>query len=273
MVEVVAPADVVRVQQVGQVGPGERLGDVVGPVPRHQVALAAHRVLRVGALGGPRGDHRQVGGEAPGRYRLEHVVVQHEVLGVRPVVGDVGPHVVAHDLVGDALMAAGAAALLGVGDEAIHLPAVHVRQAVGGLVRRAGILVLVVHERRDAFAGQRVGHADGGLTALHRDPVGARVDAEVRVERPVLLHDDDHVLDLVYALQGRRGRGDSLRSLGGLGDAESDDGAQCQGGVHHVTKAEPHLHSLPLVWPGIPPCLRIGGRIGVFTFKGGQAFR
>src|SRR4029077_1867685 len=150
---------------------------------------------------GPRGDQRQVRGEAPGGHRLEHVVVKHEVLGVRPVVGDVGPHVVAHDLVGDALVTDRAAVLLGVGDEAVHLPAVHVHQAVGGLVRRAGILVLVVHERGNTLARHRIGHANGRHAALHRDPVGTRVDAEVGVERPVLLHDDDHVLDLVYALQ------------------------------------------------------------------------
>jgi hypothetical protein len=41
---------------------------------------------------------------------------------------------------------------------------------------------------------------------MRRDAVRARVRPEVRVERAVFLHDNDHVLDLVDAGLERRGR-------------------------------------------------------------------
>jgi hypothetical protein len=75
------------------------------------------------------------------------------------------------------------------------------------------------------------------------------------------------MLDLLYALQRWRGRRHSLRSGGGLDDAQRGDGAQGQDGVHHETKAMPHLSALHLVWPGIPPSFPIAGRIRGFTFK------
>ena len=37
-------------------------------------------------------------GEAPGRGRLEHVVLEHEPLGVGPVVGDLPGVVIAHHI-------------------------------------------------------------------------------------------------------------------------------------------------------------------------------
>ena len=39
----------------------------------------------------------------------------------------------------------------------------HLAKDIGVPVRRTGILVLVVHERGDALARQRIGHADRGL--------------------------------------------------------------------------------------------------------------
>ena len=69
--------------------------------------------------------------------------------------------------------------------------------AFGVVVRTAAVHVGVVDVRVDARAGLRVGHAHGRLTVAHRDAVGTRERAEVRVERPVLLHDHDDVLDLV----------------------------------------------------------------------------
>ena len=49
----------------------------------------------------------------------------------------------------------------------------------------------------DAFVRRGVGIADGRHPVLHGDPVGARIGAEVGVERAVLLHDDHDVADLV----------------------------------------------------------------------------
>ena len=49
----------------------------------------------------------------------------------------------------------------------------------------------------DALAQCWVGNTDCGLTVLHRITLRPRVGPEVAVERPVLLHDDHNVLDLV----------------------------------------------------------------------------
>ena len=68
--------------------------------------------------------------QAPRRDRLEHVILQDEILGVRPVVGDLPGVVIAHDIgrpgrqahggrrVGRA--AAAVAAQLGGPDKAVH---------------------------------------------------------------------------------------------------------------------------------------------------------
>jgi len=66
-------------------------------------------------------------------------------------------------------------------------------------VRTAAVQVVRVVERTDAAAVRGIRHAD-----VRRDSVRARIRAEVGVERPVLLHDHDDVLDLVDA--GRRRR-------------------------------------------------------------------
>jgi hypothetical protein len=52
-------------------------------------------------------------------------------------------------------------------------------------------------ERPNAVGALRVWDAHGGPTVLESDAIGPRVRAEVAIERPVLLHHHDHVLDLV----------------------------------------------------------------------------
>jgi hypothetical protein len=56
---------------------------------------------------------------------------------------------------------------------------------------------IVVRPRAGSTA--RIGHADGEAAALRRDPVGSGEGPEVRVERPVLLHDHHYVADAVDA--------------------------------------------------------------------------
>ena len=176
-----------------------------------RVVDAAVRV-RAAAARRPAADQVQVGRQGPRVDRLEHVVLQNEVPGVRPVVGDLAGVVIAHDVRRAARQAhrrrwvGGAAAAAGLilcgPDEPVHLAAVDVRDRFaeivpGAAVHQAGIVVRLV-----AALGARVGHAHGELAVLRGNAVGSRVGAEERIERPVLLHDDDDVPDLADA--GRR---------------------------------------------------------------------
>ena len=88
---------------------------------------------------------------------------------------------------------------LRLSDEAIHLPTVDVARFVRVVVRSTTVHVRVIDVRRDALLGLRVVHADRWLAVLHRDAVRARERAEIRVERAVLLHDHNDMLDLVNA--------------------------------------------------------------------------
>ncbi len=166
-------------------------------------------------------------GQAPRGIGLEHVVLEDEVVRVGPVVRDVRAVVVAHHVGAATAVAArrvvrlGAAghALLLLGDEPVHLAAVDVglrgREAVG----TAEAAVLAVVERADAAAGGGIRHARNRprVPGQARDPVRARVGAEVGVERAVLLHDDHHVPDLVDPLESRRRWCDRRRGGGARG--------------------------------------------------------
>ena len=214
----VAPGDVVLVQQVGEIGPRvDRLaaGRVLRLVRRGQRVLdrvdAARRRVRA-AAGRPFRDHEQVRRQAPRGVRLEHVVLQHEVARVGPVVRDLARVVVAHHVrvrraeraqrrVGvDA--AADAQPAPGLAHEAVHLPAVDVADRVEVLVRAAAVAVAGVVVRVEADSAAGIRRADGEVPAAPRQAVRSRVRAEVGVERAVLLHDHDDVADLVDPRQG-----------------------------------------------------------------------
>ena len=160
--------------------------------------------------------------EAPRGDRLEHVVLQHEIMRIGPVVRDVRAGVVAHHVRRAAavaarrverLRAAGHASLL-LADEPVHAAAVDVGRRSGRGMGAAEAAVFAIVEGADAPAAA----PDPGRTGPSRiprqprNPVGAGVGAEVRIERAVLLHDDHDVADLVDpdALgtwrHGRRGR-------------------------------------------------------------------
>ena len=214
--DVVAPADVRLVQQVRQVGPrvvGYSAGRVLRltrwRARRLHGRAAARGDVRDRALRRPAGDEVQMLGQAPGEVWLEHVVLQDEVPRVRPVVRDLVPVVVAHD-VGparreragrrvDLRRACGATTAGGLQHEAVHPPAGDVADRVDVVVRSARVAVRGVVVGTNAAASRR---RDAEVL---RQTVGAWIRPEVGVERPVLLHDHDDVPDQVDAA-GRAGR-------------------------------------------------------------------
>ena len=203
--QVVAPADLVLVQQIGDLGPpvvgrlrcrervvlirdlgqtqergravaaGRRLTVGVG---LHEVRrLAAHRPHHVHAVGRPGGHHVQVRRQAPAQIGLEHVVLEHEVLGVLPVVRDLPGVVITHDvkarrppedspqliLGGDRHVAAEPVGIdmqrLDAGDEPVHRPVADIGHRVHRHVRPAVIDVLVIVVGLLAAVLLRVRHA------------------------------------------------------------------------------------------------------------------
>ena len=215
--DVVRPANVMRVQEPGDIGPGKvdgrlacteflthGLPELLDAVGSDDVVDAAHR-RAVAAPGRPGGDHVQVVGKRPRLDRLEHVIVQHEVAGVGPVVWYLRCRVVAHHVgrtearaCGVGRRGAGLPRRVALPDEAVHLAVVDVCHRIGLGMRAAAIDVGGVVVRPGASAAG-VRHTDGWHTRVHGEAVGPRKGTEVAVEGPVLLHDDDHVLDLVDA--------------------------------------------------------------------------
>src|SRR5713226_7492417 len=135
------------------------------------------------------------------------MVLEHEVLRVGPVIWYLASIVVAHDVRGAGAVTSGivgraatAVAFLRLRDEAVHLAAVDVGGRVRLAVRAAAIEVFGVVEWIDALAAAGVVDADNELAVRGRKAIGAGIRAEVLIERPVLLHDDDHVLNLVDAV-------------------------------------------------------------------------
>ncbi len=163
----------------------------------------------------PAGYHEEVRRKTPRAYRFEQAILQHEVLGVCPIVWQLGLRVITHDR---RLMppydarrnirwaAAGFWSAAHRADEAIHFPAVDVGVRSFGAVGTAGVFVAGVVIRLDARSSLRIGNADSRDAVAHWDAVGAGKRAEITIERPVLLHHDDHVLYLVNAVR-RRGSG------------------------------------------------------------------
>jgi len=121
------------------------------------------------------------------------VILKHEVAGVHPVVRDVAADVIAHH-VGMARVIRPAQILVGHGDEAVHLPARYVAQEGGLVVRVVSVAVMVVDPRLSTASVTRVRQARTSGNAVR-----AGEGPEIGVERPVLLHDHDDVLDLVNA--------------------------------------------------------------------------
>ncbi len=231
---VVRPADVVPVQQPGDVGPDVRTrrpirGDpclaVIGSVASRelQVRSTTHRIAEVGARRRPARHQEQMGGKRPRRLGREHVVLQHEVLRVRPVVRDLGGGVIAHDVRLAARTPLGLPALEDVGmvlapvadllqrpDEPVHPRAVSVDRRAHRSVGATRVEAVRVVVGPSTDTGLRIGDADVDVAVrVPRESVRAGERAEVVIERAVLLHDHDDVGDVVDADVGidRRIRG------------------------------------------------------------------
>ena len=146
-----------------------------------------------------------MGGEAPRADGLEHVVVEHEVLRVGPVVRDLASVVVTHHVGSRGWAAvrvvdpdhAAPRGDLGLSDEPVHLAPVDVGARVLGAVRATAVDERRIVVRAHALARAHVARADGRHAVTAGDPVGAGERAEVAVKRAVLLHDHDEVPDLV----------------------------------------------------------------------------
>jgi hypothetical protein len=99
--------------------------------------------------------------------------------------------------------------------------------------------------RLDAPPRLGVGVADGGDAVRHGDAVGAGIGAEVAVERAILLHDNDDVLDLVDAARDERGRMTGVRRLARLGATRDD--AYPGGEAHEHGGRDDRSHTCPRV--------------------------
>jgi len=149
----------------------------------------------------------EVIGQRPRCHGLEHVVVEHEVLGVGPVVRDLRRRVVAHDIGCRRVRTGRLSTVLAphpflpfaawVMNPSIFPPC-DVDARTTFVVRPASVDVGRVVVWRLAPAC-RHGHAHRRHAIRARNAVGTRIGAEVAVERAVLLLDDDDVLDLVDA--------------------------------------------------------------------------
>ena len=180
--------------------------------------------------------------QAPRAHALEQMILQDEAMRVCPVVRDLGGGVIAHHIrdppprgratswyagINDAEpLAAGSQCL----NEAIHASAVDVCSRSPGCVRTPEIDQVRVVERAEAVSCVRVGDADGRSPPMPRDAVGAGKRPEVVVERAVLLHDDDDVLDLLDAVRDQRPRRDGLCGNGPWRRPVHEDRSHDQGG-------------------------------------------
>ena len=85
-------------------------------------------------------------------------------------------------------------------------PRALVAERVDVIVRAACVAVRGVVVGPLAAPRQRIRRANGRHAVAHRNPVRAGKRAEIRIERTVLLHDHDHVPDLVNAARRWHGR-------------------------------------------------------------------
>ena len=116
--------------------------------------------------------------------------------------------------------------ILGARDEPVHLATVDVRDAVGQVVPRTAVHQARIVVGLVAALGSWIGHADRELAVLDRDAVRPGVGPEERIERPVLLHDDDDMADLVDPGRHRGRRGRARRLARAAGQARHHQGGR-----------------------------------------------
>src|SRR5712691_9495704 len=144
--------------------------------------------------------------QAPGSIRLKHLVLQHKIVGVGPIVRNFACIMVAHD-VGRGRVGAGrvigvgaaSAGFLGLGLETVHLPAIDIGDGVSLPMRAATVAVIWVVIWPYTLVCLWIGHANGRNSILHGDTICSRICPEVGVERAVLLHNYNNMLNLMHA--------------------------------------------------------------------------
>ena len=134
---------------------------------------ATRRVVVLRACRRPLRHQEEMRRETPRRDRFEHVVLEHEVARVLPVVRDVPLRVVAHHVGIGGVRARGIRRIqtafpsgTSLSDESVHLPAVDVGHRVLRVVGAATIDVRVVDVRPHTVARRRIRHARSRLPGL-----------------------------------------------------------------------------------------------------------
>jgi hypothetical protein len=211
------------------------------------VIHAAGGIAATSAVGGPARHHEQVSGEAPRCGRLEHVVVEGEVVGPAPVVRDLAGVVVAHDVGCGGrradrrrLPTRAAAGPFRRGHESVHGPVVHVCARRVRVVLRAAVHLVWIVVGKLAAPVPRIGHAHREAPVLRGDAVRAGEGAEVRVERAVFLHHHDHMpdpMDGSAVAWSERRRAHHARARCDAGPAAAGEYHERD---HHYNQAESH---------------------------------
>ncbi len=232
---VVPPRHVEAVEQPRDVGPRVDRPLSVPPLVLRALELhvrdARHRIAGVEARRRPPGDQEQVRGKGPAVGRREHPILQHVRVRVPPVVGDLLARHVAHHvglLLGSEERRAVRVRTLGAPvlrrrervDEPVHRAAVDRGDGRALVVRTSLVALLGGSVDARPVAQDRVRDAVGRLAVLVAEPVHSWVRTEVVIERAILLHDEDQVIELEDALglggslgarARERGRHDPLR--------------------------------------------------------------
>ena len=194
-------------------------------------------------------------GQAPRVHRCEHAVLQHELVGVRPVVRDValveGAHHVRLPPRAVLLVASRAVRVDRTreagqhhrADVAVHLPLVDVEPGSPGRMRSAGSRQHLGVERRKALVQHRVWGAHRELAVrLRRDPFRAGIRAEVVIEGAILLNDHHDVIDLEDPGRGARRH----RTARGSDSCDQEANANYPGAQLPLSRRTPPAHGWKL---------------------------
>src|SRR5215469_12015314 len=139
--------------------------------------------------------------------------------------------------------------MFGFGHETVHLAAVQIDRERRVVMRMVSVAVLVVGERLVAPAVNWIWQADAGWEAI-----SAGESAEERIERPVLHHDHDDVLDLVDTEFGARRRSEPAaggRASRGLLRLNADRASHGHGSCYRGDPRQ-HLATFHSAYPDDP---------------------
>ncbi len=145
-----------------------------------------------------------MGGKTPGRIRFKHTVLQDKVFGVGPVVGNFVKVMVSHHIRLPIPTArrgiwvdTTSLSIFGLRDETIHLPMIDISSGVWRSMWSPMIQVLCIMIGSHTLARQWIVDTHCGHAILHWNAICTWIRAEVAVERSILLHNHDDMLDFV----------------------------------------------------------------------------